>query len=143
MKNNLDAIDTELDSALLGAGDLVTDEFRYKVSQLENRVQKIGATHVHNKNKIVIDELGLALLLATVHGQFMVGADWNEQRGDMFIFRDTPTVRSCVGLWEKSKQDNDAMTSTERYLFNMLDFDTQDCFHDIDEILHEKLKGLS
>ncbi|HEY4964321.1 MAG TPA: hypothetical protein VIH90_06535 [Candidatus Saccharimonadales bacterium] len=143
MKNKFDEEEMDLDNALQGAGDLVTEDFRYKVSQLENRVQKIGATYDRSRSRIVIDELGLALLLATVHRQDMVGADWNEQRGDMFIFADTPTVRSCVGLWESSISGNDTMPTIERYLFSMLDYQTHDCFHEIDQILHEKLDGLS
>jgi hypothetical protein len=87
---------------------------------------------------IVVDQLGLALLLMTVYGQKVCGVDWTHERGDMFIFSDNPTVRTCVSVWRESIKEDDIMSVTERYLFNLIHLGDHDIFHEIERIETEK-----
>ena len=75
----------------------------------------------------------------TVYGQKLCGVDWKHDRGEMFYFVDNPTVRSCVVLWRESIRVNevmgdDVMSLTERYLFNLLDYESYDAFHELQNI---------
>lgn len=103
----------------------------------EQSFNKIVATLKSDASTQIIDELGLALLLMNIHGQTLKGTDWDSYRGDMYIFADSPTVRSCISLWQKSYIDDDCMSVMERYLYNMLDYETCDAFHDLEEMERE------
>jgi len=98
----------------------------------------IATSRAGNEPTLIVDQLGLALLLMTVYGQELCGVDWTHDRGEMFVFVDNPTVRSCVAVWRESIKDDDIMSVTERYLFNLLSYGSHDAFIELEQIEMEQ-----
>lgn len=118
----------------------MTKQIKVKDHKEKEEFNKLISTHQTGKEPtIIVDQFGLALLLMTVYGQKLCGVDWKHDRGEMFYFVDNPTVRSCVVLWRESIRVNevmgdDVMSLTERYLFNLLDYESYDAFHELQNI---------
>lgn len=128
------AIDSVLDNV-----PKATDKSDGTVCEVPEAKRKVLATcEAGSEPKIVIDDLCLALLLNAMYGQNMIGGDWNKRRGDMFMFADNLIVRSCVTLWDKSKQERGSLSTIERYLFNLLDYQTIDLLYDIENTSFRK-----
>jgi hypothetical protein len=117
----------------------MTTQIKVTDHKEKDELNKLIATPKAGKQPmIIIDQLGLALLLMNVYGQGLHGTDWTHERGEMFIFEDNPIVRTCVEVWRESIKDNDIMSTTERFLFNLLDFGDRDLFIEIERIEMEK-----
>lgn len=115
-------------------------------SATEDKYMKLVATHdfasYGRQARQTIDELGLVLLLVNVYGQQIIDVDWNTQRGDMFVFADNPIVRTCIGLWERSFVEDDILSPIERYLYSMLEHDTQEAFLEQEIMADERKRNL-
>lgn len=96
--------------------------------------KRVASSQTGKGSTIIVDQLGLALMLMNIYGQELQYTDWTLDRGDMYVFDDNPTVRTCVALWKMSYKQTDIMSVIERFLFNLLDDATLDAFIELEQI---------